>query len=102
MFMCVGVVYHYVYEEPTLIVVSFFLSARVAMVAPVVSTSVRNSEESAANQATPTTTTGEAVKAATIGSETAKASTKTKETKATGHQDIQLSDDSESEVPIHT
>ena len=74
------------------------------------STSVRKTNEQAApaNPNLPAPATGEALKAATIGSETAKVSTKkTKETKAksgqdgTG-QDIQLSDDSESEVPIHT
>ena len=89
-----------------LIVVTLSLTARTAQV---VSTSVRKTNEQAApaNPNLPAPATGEALKAATIGSETAKGSTKTKETKAksgqdgTG-QDIQLSDDSESEVPIHT
>ena len=73
------------------------LSVKLPVVAPVVPNSAHKSDESAA-----TPTTGEAVKAAATGSEMAKASTKAKEPKAAGHQDIQLSDDSESEVPIHT
>ena len=70
---------------------------KLPVVAPVVPNSAHKCDESAA-----TPTTGEAAKAAATGSEMAKASTKAKEPKAAGHQDIQLSDDSESEVPIHT